>query len=365
MVIMSREDQIAEFEAEVSKTKYNKRTQHHVGLVKAKIAKLKREVEVESKKGGKHVGYSVKRTGDATVSLVGYPSVGKSTLLNSITNAESEVGAYDFTTLEVIPGVLMYNGARIQLLDIPGLIVGAAKGAGRGKEIFSVVKGTDLVIILFDPRTVSKAKGLLEEIYESNIRLNTIPPDVVVKKRGLGGIDLGVTVKLTKIDEETIKAMMREMGFSNASIVIRTDISADQLLDALTANRVYMPGILIINKIDTISESKRKAIEKDINPDLFISSDKGINIEEVRDLIFNKLNLLRIYMKEPRKEPDMDEPMIMHVGDTIQTVANKVHKDVMKYFRYAKVWGSSKFPGQKLGMTYKLKDKDIVQLVLD
>ena len=69
---MSREDKIKELEEELKTTKYNKRTQHHVGLVKAKIAKLKEEIDTRKKGEGKHVGYVLKKTGDATVVLVGY-----------------------------------------------------------------------------------------------------------------------------------------------------------------------------------------------------------------------------------------------------------------------------------------------------
>ena len=131
----SGRERIKELEEELSTTKYNKRTQGHIGLVKAKIARLKEEQQRKQAGKGKTEGYSVKRSGDATAIIVGFPSVGKSTLLNALTNAKSEVAAYAFTTLTCIPGLMEYKHAKIQILDVPGIVEGAASGRGRGKEI--------------------------------------------------------------------------------------------------------------------------------------------------------------------------------------------------------------------------------------
>ncbi|MEM4142457.1 MAG: GTPase, partial [Thermoplasmata archaeon] len=109
------DEQIKEIEEEIKRTKYNKATEHHIGLLKAKLARLKELKESSKKKGGSVTG--IKKSGNAMVSLVGFPSVGKSTIFNLLTNAHSEVGEYDFTTINAIPGIMEYKGAKIQLLD--------------------------------------------------------------------------------------------------------------------------------------------------------------------------------------------------------------------------------------------------------
>ena len=116
---MSLTDKIVEIEEEIARTKYNKATQHHIGKLKAKLSQLREEVVISSS-GIKGSGYGVREAGDATVVLVGLPSVGKSTLLNCLTDAESEIASYAFTTLDVVPGVLKYRDANIQVLDLPG-----------------------------------------------------------------------------------------------------------------------------------------------------------------------------------------------------------------------------------------------------
>ena len=83
-------------------------------------------------------------------------------------------------------------------------------------------------------------------------------------------------------------------------------------------------------------------------------------------MIFQKLDFIRIYMKEPRKEADMKEPMIIYRGATIRDVCSKTHKDFVKKFRFARVWGkSAKHPAQKVSLRHKLQDEDILELHLD
>ncbi|MFQ5406265.1 MAG: GTPase, partial [Candidatus Micrarchaeia archaeon] len=162
---MGLPEKIAELEAEYAKTQKNKATEVHLGILKAKIAKLKQQIEASSKKsGGPKKGFDVKKSGDASVVLIGLPSVGKSTLLGALTGAKSKVGAYAFTTLTCIPGVLTYKGAKIQVLDLPGIITGAKKGVGRGKEILAVARNADLVLLILDVFQPSHEDVLVTEL---------------------------------------------------------------------------------------------------------------------------------------------------------------------------------------------------------
>ena len=144
-------EKIGEIEREISRTQKNKATEGHLGLLKAKLAKYRQQLlEPSGKAAVKGDGFDVMKSGDARVALIGFPSVGKSTILSKLTKTHSEAASYEFTTLTCIPGVIEYKGANIQLLDLPGIIEGAAQGKGRGKQVIAVARTADMVVMMLD-----------------------------------------------------------------------------------------------------------------------------------------------------------------------------------------------------------------------
>ncbi len=361
---MTLDEEIKAIEDEISKTKYNKATEGHIGRLKSKIARLRDEVQkrASSKTGGE--GFSVKKSGDASVVLVGFPSVGKSTLLNSLTGAESAVAAYEFTTLDVVPGAMEYKGAAIQILDVPGLVRGAASGRGRGKEVIAVIRNADLAVILLDVFQLVHHDVLIQELYEAGIRVNSRPPDITIKKKARGGVSISSTVELS-LDEDTIKTILGEYRIHNANVLIRENISIDQLIDAVLGNRKYIPGIVVINKIDLADEYALRKCKEKFPDALLVSADKKVHIDELKERLYEKLGFIRIYLKPQGKPADMDEPLIVRAGFTIGDVCDKLHRDFKKRFRYAQIWGdSAKHEGQRAGLDHMMYDNDILTIVL-
>lgn len=358
-------EKIQEIEDNISKTKYNKKTQHAIGLMKAQVANLKTKLAGGSGKGGKQEdGYAVRKTGDGTVVLLGFPSTGKSTLLNKITGAESEVGAYAFTTLSVIPGMLEYKHAKIQILDVPGIVEGAASGSGRGKEVLQVVRNADFILIIIDPMKPQQYNSILKEVYETHVRLNQKKPDIKIHKQSKDGIRIGRTVPTPDLDDDTIKGILKEFRIVNAEVLIRDPITPDQLIDTLEANKAYVPAVKIVTKADLLTPEQKKKIDEEINPDLYVSAHSGYHMDELKDLLFDKMNFIRIYLKEINKKADMEEPMIMQHGETLKDLCSKLHKDFVEKFQFAKIWGpSAKFDEQKfMKLDHELADGDIIEI---
>jgi len=363
----SIEEKIKEIEDEIFKTQKNKATMHHLGKLKAKLAKLREESEVQRSSGSKGKGFSIKKSGDATVGIIGFPSIGKSTLLNQLTAASSKIGAYDFTTLDAIPGMMKYKGADIQLLDLPGLITGASKGKGRGREILSAVRNVDLVILMVDAQRPEDIEVIERELYDAGLRLNQKRPDVLVARKGQGGLTINTTGKLSHLSEDLIKTIASEF-IINGDIIVRGDITEDQLIDSFSQNRIYVPALAVINKVDLIDKTLLKKTIKNIKTRglsvIAISAKNGVGMDEVRDKIFMQLKLKRIYMKPVGKETDYDEPLILKEGDKAEVACKKLHRDFEKKFRYAMVWGpSAKHAGQKVGLDHELSDEDVLTIV--
>jgi ribosome-interacting GTPase 1 len=123
-----------------------------------------------------------------------------------------------------------------------------------------------------------------------------------------------------------------------------------------------VPAITAINKIDVVWMEKLNEICKGMENAVLISALDGSNLDKLREAIWGNLGLMRVYMKRRGKEADMENPVIVKSSSDVKVVCGKIHKDFAKKFKAAKIWGSSKFPGQKVGLDYTLKDGDVVEL---
>ena len=297
---MTTQQKIAEIEAEMERTQKNKATSYHLGLLKAKLAKLKRElIEGATKKGCANVGegFEVSKSGDARVSMIGFPSVGKSTLLTKLTGTFLNIAAYEFTTLTGIPGVVKHKGAKIQLLDLPGIIEGAKDGKGRGKQVIAVARTCNLIVMVLDATRPMHHKKILEHELEGfGIRLNKEPPQIDFKRKDKGGITISRMVDTTRVDDESIKAILKEYRINSADICLKCDATEDDIIDIIEGNRKYIPCLYALNKIDAITLEELKILDK-IQHYVPISGDLEWNLDELIERIWEYLDLIRVYTK--------------------------------------------------------------------
>ncbi|PJE67172.1 GTP-binding protein [Candidatus Shapirobacteria bacterium CG10_big_fil_rev_8_21_14_0_10_36_6] len=337
---------------EIHDTPYDKSSQFHHGVLKAKLAKYNDMLEAKVAMGGGGTGgggYAIKHSGDASVVLVGLPSVGKSTLLNAITNAESKVGNYDFTTLGVVPGMMEYKGVRIQILDLPGIIEGAAGGKGFGRKVLSVVRASNLVVLMTDYQRANWLSKVKKELEDAGMRLNKRPPKIHVHKMAKGAIQ--IIDPYFSLPAEQILEIVKEMGFDNVVVQFGEKInSVDELIDGLSKSRTYIPLVEVVTKMDTIKNYELRITNFKKDGIVGMAADKGIGIEEFKEAVWKGLGLVRVYLKRERVlEADRKEPLIMKKTDTLNQVLKRISSEMRDDVSRACIWGkNARFPGQEV-----------------
>ena len=301
------------------------------------------------------------------MALVGFPSVGKSSLISRLTDAESNIGDFAFTTLTCIPGLMEHRGAKIQILDLPGLIKGAAEGKGRGREILNVIRSTDMVLYVVDPFQKSHFEILDQELWKSGMRLNQQPPQVFITRTKRGGIIVRSTLEQTNLTEEEIRGIVRSFGIVSATVTLRTDVTDDHIVDTLAGSRIYSRAVVVVNKIDLATDEdleRARSMLPESWPILEVSAKTGQGIDGMKDFIFDNLHFMSIYLKPQGKEADLVEPLIVKDTSTVRDVCAKLHRDFVRKFRYARVKGpSAKFDWQRVGLDHVLKDDDLLTII--
>jgi len=260
--------------------------------------------------------------------------------------------------------VIDYNNSKIQLLDLPGIIEGASKGKGKGKQVIAVARTSDLILMVVEAHKAELQMRLLtKEIENVGIRINQRPPDITYVRKKTGGIKFNSTVELTHCDEKLCKDILHLHKVHNAEILFRGDYTVDQFIDVIEGNRKYMRCLYCINKVDTITVGELDRLAR-LNDTVVISAHWKLNLNYLLEKMWMYLDVVRLYTKPRGKRPDFSDPVVMARGTTILDICNYIHKDFVKRFKTANVWGTSaKHVPQSVGLKHELQDEDVVQLM--
>jgi len=167
-----------------------------------------------------------------------------------------------------------------------------------------------------------------------------------------------------KMSDETITNILKENKLNNAEVVLRGKCTVDDLIDAMDGSRVYIPALYVINKIDQITIEELDLLDQVPNY-VLVSAHKMWNMDELLERIWEKLDLLKIYTKPKGQVPDYEAPVILpRSRSTVQDFCNKIHRALLRDFKYAIVWGSSvRIQPMKVGKEHELHDEDVIQIV--
>jgi ribosome-interacting GTPase 1 len=281
--------------------------------LKTKISDAREEVERERKspkKGG--ISYKVPRQGAGQYVLLGAPNVGKSRLVSRLTRAAPEVAPYPFTTREPQAGMMAWQDARVQLVDLPPITADYMES-----YLSSLVRAADaalLVVDLGDDDGPFAAEAVLDRLAQTKT--------VLVGQPAPG---------------------------------LRDDPGIQ-----------YVKTLLVANKRDLPGAEDRLGMVRELFGERFpmqaISAEQGGGLEELRKAVYQFLKVIRVYTKQPGKPADLTSPYTCPAGSTVVDMAILVHRDFAEKLKSARVWGSGVFDGQTVGREHVLHDKDVVEL---
>jgi ribosome-interacting GTPase 1 len=341
--------------------------------VKRRIVNLELEIKKAKsrrKGGGGGPKFFYEKEGAAQVTIIGPTNVGRSSFLRALTNAKPEVDLRPYTTIRPVPGTLSYEDVQFQLIEVPALMVGSAEGKARGLQILSLIRNSDGLIIMVDlsNKPVEQYKMVAEELEKSNILIEKPQGQVgVVRQGGSAGIRITGGGRLINCTVKDLKLLLLSYGIKTALVKISGKVSLDDVEHSLFQSNIYKSTMIVANKNDFLwakdeFEKLLKAVEYGFKV-LPVSCKNLKGLEKVAESIFQMLQIIRIYTKEPRHKEPSPRPVVAKTGTTINDITKRLHSTLSKKFKYARVWGSSaKYPGEKVGARHVLIDKDLIEI---
>jgi ribosome-interacting GTPase 1 len=303
------EEKLEALEAMLAIMPKHKGTDHLRADLRRRMAKHQEEAQRRPSLAKKGIAYNIRREGAGQVVLVGLPNSGKSQLVAALTEAAPEVADYSFTTKIPLPGMMRFENIQIQLVDMPPIIDREAK-----PWLSHLLRNADILLIM---------------------------------------IDLGQD-PLMQMD-----TILSELGSMKVKLIGM--VAKDELLVGVALKKALVVG----NKNDLVNAAENykllNARYSSQLPVLSISAQEGKGLEEIKRVIYNMLDIIRVYTKAPGAKADLNEPVILKKGSTVEDAAGSVHKDFLRNLKYAQVWGSGKFDGQRVSRGHVLEEGDVVE----
>ncbi len=365
------EEKIKALEEFISAVPKHKGTENLLYWARRRLRELREELEERRRRrSGRGPSFFIEKEGAAQIVLLGLANSGKSMLLKRLTNADVEVADYPYTTRKPVPGMLAFEDIQFQLIEAPALMPGAADGVAWGSRVLGLARNADGIIIVLDGahRPLEQLKIILEELRKAHIHVKK-PRGRVVIEKGRGGSNIRVVIsgRLIGCTVADIVNLLKNYRIYNALVKIYGDVTIDDVEKAIFGNISYKPTIILVNKVDLPGarrayERIARIVPKDI-PVLPVSAKTGEGLDRLGRILFDTLELIRVYTKQPNHDEPAKKPLILRRGATVLDVARSIHSMFVENFKYARIWGpSAKFPGERVGLEHEVSDGDIVEI---
>jgi len=314
--------------------------------------------------------FFVEKEGDAQIVILGPTNVGRSSLLSLLTNAKVEVSNYPYTTKEPTPGMFHYQDLQFQMVEAPALMEGSADGGARGLLTLTAARNADGLLLMIDLSRdpVEQLSLISRELDKARILTRKPKARVEIERKYIGaGLKIIVLGRLLDCTLKDLEQLLKGYGIHDATVKVQGEATIDDVEDAIFEGTVYRPAIIIANKAEIPDAAKRiEQLKGFVGEEMKILPASCIaksGLEKLGPEIFEMLNIIRVYTKEPNERFPSKKPFTIRKGSTILDLAKRIHSDFYRQFSYAKVWSKRlRFSPQKVGGTFTLEDGDTVEI---
>lgn len=340
--------------------------------VKKQITTLRKELEEKKRKKAARSGPKtfVQKEGAAQIALLGLTKSGKSSLLAAVTNAKVEISSDPYATRKPIPGILAYRDIQFQIVETPALMEGSADGRAWGLQTLGLARNADGVVLLVDLSRdpVEQLSLILNETEKARLIFEKPKARIEIERKYVGAglriILIGTLVDCTFRDVENL---LKTHHIGDGVVKITGDARLDEIENAIFESTIYKPAIIVANKIDLErAKTNLAALKAYVGgklPILAISCKNRIGLNKLGEAFYEMIGIMRVYTKEPNEKEYSKRPFILGKGSTVLDLAKSIHTDLTKKFAFAKVWADRLvFSPQKVGLTFILQDRDIVEI---
>ncbi len=285
----------------------------HKGTDKLRADLRRRMAQLREMGSGRHgpgrrsPAYLVEREGVGQVALIGPPNTGKSSLLAALTKAQPTIAPYPYTTRTPLAGMMRYENVQVQLVDTPPL------GEDYLEPWFpDLLRRADAWALVLAP-----------------------PADPLEQLKAVSDVLAGYQLAFTPAPDTGHRLTVR-------------------------------PALAVLHKADLLSDPEELKLYLELLqerlPTYPAAALTGAGLADLRAALFQVLGLVRVYTRAPGKAANFNAPFVVPRHTTVLELAGRIHHDLSRSFKFARVWGKETFDGQRVQRDYVLREGDIVEI---
>jgi ribosome-interacting GTPase 1 len=263
-----------------------------------------------------------------------------------------------------------YQDLQLQMVETPAVMEGSSEGGSWGLQTLTSARNADGIVLMVDlsQNPAEQFALISKELEKAKVVTRKPKARIEIERKHMGAkLKFIVLGKLVDCSVKDLARLLKSYGMRDATVKIWGEATFDDVEEAIFEGKVYRPAIVLANKADDSKaveglEQLKEVVGDDMKI-LAVSCTKQLGLDELGSEIFDMLDIMRIYTKEPNKRDASMRPFTIRKGSNVFDLAKRIHSDFYNQFSFAKVWAKRlRFSPQKVGGSFALQDGDTVEL---